>query len=162
MTGAGLRIASALLLAGSTSSMAHTLPGPASRAQSIAPAARPPAAVVDAFHAALERGDTKAAAALLSEDVLIFEAGGAERSRAEYMAEHLPADAEFSKATIAKVESRRGRVAGSLAWIASEGRTTGVFRGRQVNSRTTETMVLVRAGHSWKIAHIHWSSAPVR
>lgn len=162
MTGAGSRIALAMLLAGSASSVAHTSPGAALPAQSIAPAARPAATVVDAFHAALERGDTKAAAALLSEDVLIFEAGGAERSKVEYMAEHLAADAEFAKATIAKVESRRGRVAGPVAWIASEGRTTGVFRGRQVNSRTTETMVLVHAGNSWKIAHIHWSSAPVR
>lgn len=162
MRQAGLRIGLALLSAGSTSAMAHTPDAGRRPAASIAGAARSAATVVDAFHAALERGDTKAAAALLSEDVLIFEAGGAERSKAEYMAEHLPADAEFAKATTAKVEWRSGKAIGPAAWITSEGKTTGEFRGRPVNSRSTETMVLVRAGGSWKITHIHWSSSPVR
>jgi ketosteroid isomerase-like protein len=118
--------------------------------------------VVDAFHAALRRGDTTAASALLSDDVLIFEAGGAERSKAEYMAEHLSADAEFARATTVKVEWRSGRAAGPTAWITSAGRTAGEFRGHPINSRTTETMVLTRTRGRWKIQHIHWSSAPVR
>lgn len=39
---------------------------------------------VDSFHAALARGDTAAAAAAFSNDALIYEHGGAERSKAEY------------------------------------------------------------------------------
>lgn len=152
----------AMLVSLSVSVSAHT-PEVATRpAVVIMPATRPAVAVVDAFHAALERGDIKAAAGLLSDDVLIFEAGGAERSKAEYMAEHLPADAELAKATAAKVEWRSGRAAGPVAWITSEGRTTGEFRGRHVNSRSTETMVLARTRGSWKITHIHWSSGAVR
>ena len=162
MRRAAVRMGLAALAMASTSGMAHAPQGSTPPAASIAPAARTAAAVVEAFHAALERGDTKAAAALLSDDVLIFEGGGAERSKAEYTAEHLPADAEFAKATAATVEWRSGRAAGPAAWITSEGRTTGEFRGRPVNSRTTETMVLVRGSAGWKIMHIHWSSAAAR
>jgi hypothetical protein len=49
-----------------------------------------------------------------------------------------------------------------VAWIASEGRTTGEFRGKAINSVSTETMVLSRANSGWRIVHIHWSSAAVR
>ena len=135
---------------------------PMTRAPTVAPAARAAAATVDAFHAALHRGDTRAAAALLADDALIFEEGGAERSKAEYAAQHLQADAEFSRETISTVTRRSARSNGSLAWIASEGRTTGQYRGRTLDRVTVETMVLRRSGRGWKIVHIHWSSAAAR
>jgi ketosteroid isomerase-like protein len=122
-------------------------------------AARGAAAVVDGFHAALRRGDTTAAAALLTKDALIFEAGGAERSKAEYAAHHLAADAEFSKVVPSVVIRRSGYSDGTLAWIASEGRLNGTFKGKAVAQVTTETMILRRVGGSWRIVHIHWSSA---
>ena len=49
-----------------------------------------------------------------------------------------------------------------MAWIASEGRTTGTYKGKALDLVTTETMVLRRSGHGWKIVHIHWSSAVKR
>ena len=116
------------------------------------------AAVVDAFHTALGAGDTDAALALLSPDVVILEEGGAERSRDEYAGHHLPADAAFAGATDAEVTRRAGAVAGDVAWIISEGRTTGTYNGRAVDRLTTETMVLVRHADNWMIHHIHWSS----
>jgi len=116
------------------------------------------AAVVDAFHAALHRGDTKGAALLLSDDAIIFEEGHAERSKSEYAAHHLPADAEFSRAVSSTITRRTGRGDGRTAWVASEGRYTGTFKGTAYDQLTTETMVLRRTGSSWKIAHIHWSS----
>lgn len=121
--------------------------------------AHAPAATVDAFHAALRRGDTKAAAALLAEDAVVFEAGGVERNKAEYAAGHLSADADFSRAVAMAVTRRTGASAGNFAWIASEGRSKGAFRGKAVDRLTTETMVLGRIGGLWKIVHIHWSSA---
>ena len=135
---------------------------PAIAQDAIAPSAREAVAVVDAFHAALKRGDTIAAAALLANDALIFESGGVERSKAEYAAHHLPADAEFAQATSSMVTHRNGRSNGTLAWIASEGRTTGKFRGKAINSASTETMLLRRSGPGWRIVHIHWSSAAAR
>ena len=131
----------------------------AAGATTVAASARPSAAVVDAFHAALRRGDTTAALSYLADDALIFEEGGVERGKAEYAASHLAADAAFSKAVSSSLTRRVGHAAGALAWVATEGRTSGTFRGRSVDRRTVETMVLRRTGGRWKIIHIHWSSA---
>ena len=124
--------------------------------------ARGAAATVDAFHAALRRGHTKAAAALLADDALIFESGGAERTKAEYAAHHLPADAVFAQSVSSAVTRRAGSGDGDVAWVASEGRTTGTYKGKPLDLLTTETMVLRRIGPAWKITHIHWSSAAKR
>ena len=124
----------------------------------LAPDARAAAATVDAFHDALHRGDARSAAALLADDALIFEEGGAERSKAEYMAHHLPADAAFSRVVVSTVAHRSGSAEGPLAWIATEGRMTGTYKAKAVNRVTTETVVLRRVAGIWKIAHIHWSS----
>jgi ketosteroid isomerase-like protein len=131
----------------------------ASPADSVSAAAQPAAATVDAFHAALRRGDTAAASALLTDDVLVFEEGRAERSKAEYAARHLGADAAFSQSVAGVVSRRRGYAEGDFAWIATEGRTKGKYRGTKVDRTTDETMVLRRVAGTWKIVHIHWSSA---
>lgn len=121
--------------------------------------ARSAASTVDAFHAALRRGDSAAALALVVEEALVFEEGRAERSKAEYAAHHAAADAAFSKA-VPSVRSRRtGHAAGDLAWIASESRTKGNFKGRAVDRIMVETMVLRRTAGAWRIVHIHWSSS---
>ena len=116
------------------------------------------AEVVDAFHAALSRGDTEGASALLAPDVMVLESGGAERSREEYRSHHLGSDSAFAAATEAEVLRRSGAVEGDVAWIASEGRVRGEFNGRAVDRLTTESMVLVRREGGWVIQHIHWSS----
>ena len=53
---------------------------------------------------------------------------------------------------------RAGDASGEVAWITSEGRTTGEFNGRAVDRLTVETMLLRRHGDGWRIHHIHWSS----
>lgn len=138
---------------------AHETAAKATATTSLALSARAAAATVDAFHAALRRGDTKAAVALLAEDALIFEAGGVERSKAEYASHHLAADAEFSRAVPTLLTGRKGNRIGALAWIASEGRIAGTYKGKPIDRVTAETMVLRQIGNSWKIVHIHWSSA---
>lgn len=115
-------------------------------------------AVIDAFHAALKRGDAAAAAALLTEDAMIFEQGGAEASKAEYVTGHLPGDIAYSAVTKDEVTSRRSEIVGSLAVVMSQGRTTGEYNGKPVDRRTTETMVLKRSRGGWRIIHVHWSS----
>lgn len=120
------------------------------------------AATVDAFHAALKAGDTTAALTLLAPDVMIFEEGGAERSRDEYASHHLGSDAAFAAASEATVTRRSGWADGDVAWITSEGRTTGQFNGRAVDHLTAETMVLKRHADGWRIHHIHWSSRAPR
>jgi ketosteroid isomerase-like protein len=155
-TAAGI---SAALLALATPLHADERSPAAPRAGAFSPAARGAAATVDAFHAALQRGDARAAAALLADDALIFEQGGAERSKAEYAEHHLTADAEFSPSVSSVVMRRAGRSDGALAWIATEGRTSGTYKGKALDLNTTETMLLRRTGGTWRIVHIHWSSA---
>jgi ketosteroid isomerase-like protein len=142
--------------------LAHEPTATTSQPVSLSAAARGPAAVVDAFHAALGRGDIRSAAALLADDALIFESGGTERSKAEYAGHHLPADAEFSQVVPSTVTRRAGNAIGALAWIATEGRLMGTYKGKAIDEITTETMVLRRIGQSWKITHIHWSSGATR
>ncbi len=117
-----------------------------------------PASKVAAFSTALAAGDTAAAAQLLDPAVLIFESGGAERSREEYMSHHLAADAAFLKTVHTRLLSRTGDAVGDLAWVASETRLTG-SASKAINLRSTETMILRKRAAGWRIVHIHWSSA---
>ena len=155
-----IAIAAALLLA--DIAVAHpesNQSGNAAEVGAVAPSARPAAAVVDTFHAALRRGDTKAEQSYLAESALIYESGGVERGRKEYASHHLGADSAFAQAVPGKVTRRGGEAVGNIAWIATEGRTTGTYKDKAVDRVTAETMVLHRVGRAWKIVHIHWSSA---
>ncbi len=119
--------------------------------------AQPPAAVVDQFFRALASGDASAAGALLDPAVVIYESGGVERSRTEYAAEHLGADAAFLKSATHKMISRTGEVVGDLAWVATEARLTSLG-AKPVDLVSTETMILRKQPGGWRIVHIHWSS----
>ena len=118
--------------------------------------------VVNAFHAALKRGDTKAALVLMADDVVIFESGGVERNRAEYEAHHLKSDADFSAATTRTSISQTIASDGNFSSVMSVEFVKGTFRDRPVNSRSVETMVLRKTEGRWRIIHIHWSSANIQ
>ncbi len=120
-----------------------------------------PAGIVDAFAAALDAGDTATLSALMAPDVQIAESGGIERSLEEYRSHHMGADIEFSKAVETKVLSRHVFESEGLATVMTEAVSTGTFRGKAVNSRLMETMVLKQTDGDWKIVHIHWSSAKI-
>ncbi len=120
-----------------------------------------PVGTVMAFHAALASGDTDAALTHLAEDVMIFESGGVESSRAEYASHHLKADAAFSAAVPRSLVSRSQGEDGDAAWVMSVEIVAGTYRSRAVNSRSVETMLLRRVDGQWRIVHIHWSSAEI-
>jgi len=155
---ASVLIAAALTLGAGPAAVAH--PDEHAAKSPVAAAAAPAGAakLVDAFHAALARGDTAGASALLGDAVLIFEAGGAERSKAEHAAAHLAGDAAFAQAVGSELTRRTGGGSGDLAWVASEGRTKGRYKDRDIDRITTETMVLRRQAGAWRIVHVHWSS----
>jgi mono/diheme cytochrome c family protein len=115
------------------------------------------AAAVDRFQSLLAKGETAEAAKVLDGMVLIYESGEAERSRAEYAAHHLPADAAFLKGASVRVLSRTGNAVGDLAWIATESEIKKAG-SKPVNLVATEPKVLKRDANDWHIAHIHWSS----
>lgn len=140
-------------------------PAPSAALQSVPlePPAAPdtPAGTVDAFAAALRAGDQATVERLLAPDVVIAEGGGAERSLAEYASHHMSADMAFTGAVQFTIERREVIDSGDVATVISQSQAQGEFRGRPVHLRMMETMVLRRVEGAWRIAHIHWSSAPV-
>jgi len=116
---------------------------------------------VQAYHAALQAGDSVAALALLAEDVRIAESGGLE-TRDEYRSHHLPGDMAFAAAVTREPGPVHVTVVGDVAWAVSTSRTTGTFRERGINSSGAELMVLTRGAHGWRIRAIHWSSRQAR
>ena len=122
-----------------------------------APADGPTCAIV-AFHAALTGGDEQAVIAALAADVLIFESGGAERSRAEYESHHMVSDMAFLKQMQSSVTRRNETVQGDTAWIVTESRIHGRYKDSDIDLVSIETAVLERGMDGWKIVHLHWSS----
>jgi mono/diheme cytochrome c family protein len=123
------------------------------------PGALDAAATVDSFQKRLAQGDTKGAAQLLDPAVLIFEGGGAERSRAEYASHHLASDAAFLKDATVRQLSRNGNASGDFAWVATESELVS-GGAKPVDLVSTETMILRRGAEGWRVTHIHWSSKP--
>lgn len=122
--------------------------------------AQPAVSVVDDFARALAAGDLSTVETLLDADVLILESGGAERSREQYLGHHAISDARFLKGSQRKITWRKARIAGDMAWVASESDIRVVKDGKALALLSTETMVLRRDPAGWRIAHIHWSSRP--
>lgn len=116
---------------------------------------------LNSFHQALKSGDRRAALALLAEDALIYESGHAE-GKAEYAAHHLDADIAFAKEVPGTTFKRAGGAAGQLAWLTTEGRTTGNYKGKAMDRRTVETALLRSEAGKWVIVHLHWSSAAAK
>jgi ketosteroid isomerase-like protein len=126
----------------------------------IAPAAQPAVAVVEAFSAALKAGDFDRVRALLADDVLVLESGGAERSEQEYFASHAGADAAFLREAHVQVTGRTARIAGNIAWVGTESELHASKDGSPFTLLSSETMILSRTPDGWRIVHIHWSSRP--
>lgn len=113
--------------------------------------------VVEAFGSALGAGDSTTVIHLLHPDVRIYEGGHAE-TRAQYRSGHLRGDISFLQAVESETTFDQVVIAGDMALYMSEDRKTGTVRGREIDSRGTETLVLVRTPDGWRIRHIHWSS----
>ena len=116
-----------------------------------------PSRVVEQFHAALAAGDTSAVATLLDTGAIILESGELE-TRAEYLAHHLAADIEFTRAVNAVRQLRHAEERDGIAWVASTSRAAGQFDVRAVDSDGAELIVLARSVAGWRIVAIHWSS----
>jgi len=114
-------------------------------------------AVAREYHEALASGDSVRAVELLHPEVMIYEGGHAE-TLAEYRAGHLAADISFAQAV--RSETIRVEVVdlGGAALYLQESHTRGTFRDREIDSRGTETLVMVPLDDRWVIRHIHWSA----
>jgi ketosteroid isomerase-like protein len=119
-----------------------------------------PADVVGRFFEALRGRDSAAALSLLDAQVVVYESGNVEHSRAEYASKHLPADMDYLKSRTQTVLSRASGDDGNIAWVATESRSRTAGSTSQ-ESIGTETMILRRNDDAWRIVHIHWSSRKV-
>ena len=129
---------------------------------SVSPGCADSLRVAETLNNALAAGDGTTVRALLLPELLVFESGGAENSALEYSASHLPADMEFLAGLKREQLSQTGDCNDSSAWVATRSRLTGEFEGKHVDSDSTETLTLRKTPDGWRIAHIHWSSAPHR
>ncbi len=118
-----------------------------------------PRAIAEALNHALAAGEVDVVRALLQEDVLIYESGGAETSAAQYFEHHLSADVAFLSTLNREQLSQTSGGDGTTAWVATRSRLTGQFDGKPVDLDSTETLVLNKKQDRWRIVHIHWSSA---
>ena len=112
-------------------------------------------AVVDAFYGAITAGDTAAAMRLIAPDAVFVESGKIE-TRAEYEANHLPADIEFES----QVKAERGPLRVTFdgrdtAWVISRAEYDEGNPEKYIN---TQLMVLTRDTGEWRIRTISWSS----
>lgn len=119
-------------------------------------------ATVDQFHAALKAGDGKAALALLSPSLVVYESGHVERSRDEYETQHLDADMRFVAKATTTLVSRSSRIDGPVAQVTSESTVATERDGKPVRQHSLETMLLRNTAEGWRITHIHWSSRTLR
>jgi ketosteroid isomerase-like protein len=116
------------------------------------------AKVVEAFYGGMKAGDKAAVMATLAPDALFVEAGKLE-TRAEYEANHLPADIEFEN----QVTGQRSPMKitfhnDNTAWMVATTEYHGTFNGNPVNFASAQLMVLTRDTSDWLIRSAHWSS----
>jgi len=78
--------------------------------------------------------------------------------RAEYEANHLPADIAFEKAVAGKRAPLRTTFEGNTAWVIGTTEYEGTFEGKPVNFVSAQLMVLSRDTGPWLIRTVHWSS----
>ncbi len=113
------------------------------------------AKVVTAFYGAITAGDKAAAMHLIAPDAVFVESGKIE-TRAEYEANHLPADIEFEH----QVKAVRGPLritfhGADTAWVISRAEYDEGNPEKYIN---TQLMVLTRDSDDWRIRTISWST----
>lgn len=112
-------------------------------------------AVVNAFYGGITAGDTAAVMRLIAPDAVFVESAKIE-TRAEYEANHLPADIDFES----KVKAERGPLqvtfnGSNTAWVISRAEYD---EGNPEKYIITQLMVLTRDSGTWQIRSICWSS----
>jgi ketosteroid isomerase-like protein len=124
---------------------------------SAAPRDQDVVAPLESFYAAMKTGDTSAAMRPIAADAVFVESGKLE-TRAEYEANHLPADIQFEKQVTGKRSPWQVKTQGDTAWAIATTEYEGTFEGSPVNFVSAQLAVLTRESGQWQIRSIHWSS----
>ncbi|WP_237055664.1 YybH family protein [Microbulbifer sediminum] len=118
----------------------------------------PAGKTVESFHRALRSGNREGVLHALADNVVIFEGGKVERSRAEYASHHLEADMRFLQQVQATQLELQVTESRELAYSYGRSRLQGSYEGKALDLESMETLVLKRVGQEWKIVQVHWSS----
>jgi ketosteroid isomerase-like protein len=123
-------------------------------------AAQPGApAAVTAYHQALLRLDAAALKALFHPDLLVFEAGGVDRGREDYLQKHLgPELKELERWDLGEPRTEWIGQGPLVVAARSFDYTATLKTGKVRRGRATETLVLQQVPEGWRIRHLHWSS----
>ena len=113
--------------------------------------------VLESFYGAMKTGDKAAAMRVIAPDAVFLESGKLE-TRAEYEANHLPADIEFESQVTGKRSPWRVTFQGDTAWVIATTEYEGTFENSPVNFVSAQLAVLTRDSGDWRIRTIHWSS----
>lgn len=119
----------------------------------------PASQVAASLNRAIRSGDVELLKSLIAADVLIFESGNVESSLAEYESHHMQSDMAFMSTMEIEVISRHVIDAGSMATVVTRSRIHGVYKEKEIELTSTETLVLENQDGDWKVIHIHWSSS---
>ena len=121
--------------------------------------ARPDSAdgALDAFHHALEEGDGTGALDWLADDAVVLE-GGVAQSKTEYARHHLASDMAFLSKISSERLSRTRLSADGATTVVTRTRLVGTIEGREIDTISSETAVLIETTAGWRIQHIHWSN----
>ena len=118
-------------------------------------------AVSDALASALRKGEADAVRGLFNDGAVIAEGGKTELGLDAYASHHLERDMAFLADTRRQVLERNVVRGEDVAVVVTRSETVGRYKGESVHERTVETLTLERTSQGWKIAAVHWSSAPL-
>lgn len=113
--------------------------------------------VLESFYGAMKAGDKTAAMRTIASDAVFVESGTLE-TRAQYEADHLPADIEFEQQVTGNRSPWRVVFHGDAAWVIATTEYQGTFDNKPVNFVSAQLAVLTHNAGSWLIRSIHWSS----
>ncbi len=116
-----------------------------------------PAKVVNLFHEALKQQNSNNARMHLADDVLIYEGAGVERSADEYASHHMLSDMKFVSVLKTEVLEHQVSIVGDIAVSNSRTHSVGKFKGKNIDRKGMETIVLKKINGVWRIWRIHWS-----
>ena len=71
----------------------------------------------------------------------------------------MPADMAFMKAMRREVITQRVIDSGDSATVVTRARIHGMYKDKEIDLDSTETLLMTRVNEQWKIVHIHWSSS---
>jgi len=71
----------------------------------------------------------------------------------------MPADMAFMKVMQREVTSRQVLELGESATIVTRSHIRGIYQDREINLKSTETLLMRQVDGQWRIIHIHWSSS---